>query len=78
MNMTENRGTPPNFPCNSQTVERAVKLTFETSRKAVSLSKRNNLFLQNARAGLTENVLRPKKTTNYNFSKMYILLFFNA
>ena len=47
----------------SQTVERAVKLTSGSSKKAVSLSKRNNLIL--AKVGWTGNVLRPKKTIIY-------------
>ena len=38
-NIVQNRGTPPNIPCHSQTVKRAVKLTSDSSKKAVSLRK---------------------------------------
>ena len=44
-NIVQNRGTPPNIPCHSQAVERAVKLTSDLSKKAVSLRKRYNLIL---------------------------------
>ena len=43
-NIVQNRGTP-NIPCHSQRVKRAVKLTSDSSKKAVSLSKRDNLIL---------------------------------
>lgn len=45
INMVQNRKTPSNIPCHSQRAKRAVKLTSESSKKTVSLSKRNKLIL---------------------------------
>lgn len=57
MDMVDNRKSPPNFPLHSQSVERAVKLTSEVTKMAVSLEKRNQLAL-----GKTESrKLRPKR-----------------
>ena len=65
-NIVQNRGTPANIPCYSQTVERAVKLTSDSSKKAVSLSKRNNLILAKCKSRMDRKCFRIKR--DYNLS----------
>ena len=65
-NIAQNRGTPPNIPCHSQTVERAVKLTSDSSKKAVSLSKSNNLILAKCKSRMDRKCFKTKK--DYNLS----------
>ena len=65
-NIVQNRGTPPNIPCHSQTVKRAVKVTSDSSKKAVSLSKRNNIILAKCKSRMDRKCFKTKK--DYNLS----------
>ena len=65
-NIVQNRGTPPNIPCHSQTVKRAVKLTSDSSKKAIRLSKRSNLILAKCKSRMDRKCFKTKK--DYNLS----------
>ena len=64
-NIAQNRGTP-NIPCHSQRVKRAVKLTSDSSKKAVSLSKRDNLILAKCKSRMDRKCFKTKKDYNLN------------
>jgi hypothetical protein len=61
LKMIPNRGEVPNFPCHSQTVERAVKLTSEASGKAINLKKRNALILAKCKSRNKRKIFKTKK-----------------
>ena len=64
-NIVQNRGTPPDISCHSQTAK-SFKLTSDSSKKPVSLSKRNNLILAKCKSRMDKKCFKTKK--DYNLS----------
>nr|XP_047138771.1 uncharacterized protein LOC105846338 isoform X2 [Hydra vulgaris] len=61
LNMIPNQGKAPNFPCHSQTVERAVKMTSDASGKFINLKKRNAYILAKCQSQKKRKYFRTKK-----------------
>ncbi|XP_065677066.1 uncharacterized protein LOC105847823 isoform X3 [Hydra vulgaris] len=61
LNMIPNQGKAPNFPCHSQTVERAVKMTSDACGKFINLKKRNAYILAKCQSQKKRKYFRTKK-----------------